>query len=264
MVPSGGRVIAGAKAGTIRPAQRCQRHRMELRERVVVRQQHGDRLVANDLAPQTIQGRQSTPECHVEHTTGHHGLHGRRAGVKTGEKLAPRRDLAGSLQNQRRRQTFADDVDGEGCGSLPKFAQQGVLHVQQLPCRTKHPASGRREFDTSRGAVEQPGAKTVLEAVDVTAHGLLCLVEALRRTAEVQFLGDYDETPDQPKIEIVHQRTITALTTTPMSIGCASVLDGHRPVTASSKPCPQRNEAEMTASVRTRPLLSDTWLAEWS
>ena len=71
--------------------------------------------------------------------------------------------------------------------------QHSARLVQECPSR-------RRQLHAAPGAVEQGDAKLPLEVADLLAQWRLRDVEARRRTAEVQLLGDGHEVPEVTKL----------------------------------------------------------------
>ena len=66
--------------------------------------------------------------------------------------------------------------------------------------REQQPAGGG-ELDLAAVAVEQLGAEVALQQADLLRQRRLRDVEALRRPAEVQLLGDHDERAEAAKVD---------------------------------------------------------------
>jgi hypothetical protein len=89
------------------------------------------------------------------------------------------------------------------CRLDPTGAGQALLELDQDPtCLPQQGSPGRRQLHPAAIAFEEPDADLLLQLGDLTAQGGLGNVQALRCPAEVELLGDGDEVPELPKLDV--------------------------------------------------------------
>ncbi len=116
------------------------------------------------------------------------------------QRLAEGSHGAREYARQRRRggETDPEVADLAARGALGGFDGAGRLR-QRRACLDQEQLAGFGQFDLPPVAVEQRDAKLALDRLDLQAQGRLADVQAFRRAAEVQLLGDRDEITELAK-----------------------------------------------------------------
>jgi len=74
--------------------------------------------------------------------------------------------------------------------------------IEGAPRLDEEDGSWGRDSDRSRGSVEELEAELLFEHLDLSAESGLGKVEPLRRSPEVELLGDHDERPEVAELRL--------------------------------------------------------------
>ena len=99
------------------------------------------------------------------------------------------------------------------------------MERDQLASRSEQPFAVRGERHAARGSREQRAPDPLLQLPDVPAQGLLRNEEPGCRGCEVQVLGDRDEIPEQPDVELAADRRDVLIHAARMLMPGCQVLD---------------------------------------
>jgi hypothetical protein len=165
---------------------------------------HDHRLIAQALDRHALTRPRAAPERELELPACHLARQRPRA-------VLPRTHPHARAPPRQRRQEVLREVVHPGGEAEPQLAlltarvgARGLLggprRLHRGASRREHGGSGLGELDRAPGPGEQRHAELPLQPADLLAQGRLRDVESLRRTPEVQLVGEHDERAQQARV----------------------------------------------------------------
>ncbi len=91
-------------------------------------------------------------------------------------------------------------VDRPGC--VPRRGDTAIESGQRVTSAFQEGAARGGDRDAAARPFQQPGADSVFELPDLGAENLLCDVHSLRGCGKTRFLGNGDEVPQVPQLDV--------------------------------------------------------------